>query len=49
MSEFEKIWHDRYMKNMVTVDTLQKLVDAEKLDADTVDDWIDERKELYGF
>jgi hypothetical protein len=48
MTDFEKHWHDRYMSNMVSVETLQMLIAAGKLTQGTVDGWIEERRERYG-
>lgn len=49
MTPFEQNWHDRYMKNMVTVATLNKLVAAGKLEESMVNQWVEERKELLGY
>ena len=48
MTEFEKKWHDMYMLNMVSIDTLRKLADAGKLTGNKVDEWERERKIEYG-
>lgn len=42
-------WYEKYMKNMVSVTTLNKLVAANKLTQKEVDDMISERLELYGY
>lgn len=49
MNAFEQNWYDRFMKNMVTVATLNKLVAAGKLQQLTVDLWIQERLEKFGY
>lgn len=49
MTPFEQTWYDRYMKNMVTVATLNKLVAAGKLEESMVNQWVEERKELLGY
>lgn len=36
-------WKEKYMKNMVTLATLQKLINAGKLTQEEVDAWIAER------
>jgi hypothetical protein len=48
MEPFAQEWHDKYMKNAVTAETLQKLVGAGKLSAEDVEAWIAERKAVYG-
>lgn len=42
-------WYEKYMKNMVSVTTLNKLVAANKLTREEVDAMIAERLELYGY
>ena len=48
MSEFERDWYNRYMNNMVTLLTLEKLVAAGKLTREAVDGWVKERRKKYG-
>lgn len=49
MTEFEQSWYIKYMNNLVTLDTLKKLVRAGKLVMITVEDWAEERMEKYGY
>ncbi len=49
MTVFEEIWYVKYMNNLVTLDTLKKLVKAEKLEQTMVDAWITERLEKHGY
>lgn len=42
-------WHEKYLKNMVTVDTLNKLVAAGKLSQEEVDQMVADRLEQYGY
>lgn len=49
MTVFEQAWKTKYMNNLVTVDTLNKLVSAGKLDALMVEDWVEERQQKYGY
>lgn len=48
MTNFERDWYEKFMRNMVTVETLRKLAAAGKLDAETIDAWAAERMEKYG-
>jgi len=41
-------WKERYMRNLVTLETLLLLVGAKKLKQADVDAWVKERKEKYG-
>lgn len=43
------MWRERYMKNMVTIITLNKLVAAQKLTQVEVDTMIADRLEQYGY
>ena len=38
-------WEERYMRNMVTIETLNKLVNAGKLTQEEVDDMVARRLE----
>lgn len=49
MTPFEQSWYTKYMNNLVTVDTLNRLVSAGKLDALMVEDWVEERHQKYGY
>ena len=49
MTPFEQSWYIKYMRNMVTLDTLNRLVNAGKLDALMVEDWVEERQQKYGY
>lgn len=49
MTPFEQAWHAKYMNNMVTLDTINRLVAANKLSRETVDSWVQERIEKYGY
>lgn len=49
MTAFEETWYIKYMNNLVTLDTLKKLVKAEKLEQTLVDAWVTERLEKYGY
>lgn len=49
MNEFEQKWHDLYMSNMATKETLNKLAIADKLKQADVDKWIAERLEKQGY
>lgn len=42
-------WYEKYMKNMVTLETLNKLVAAEKLTQAEVDTMVTDRLEQYGY
>ena len=42
-------WAERYDKNMVTIDTLNKLVTAGKLTQEEVDKMKADRLEKYGY
>ena len=42
-------WYDKYMKNTVSIDTLNKLVAAGKLTQAEVDQMVADRLELYGY
>jgi len=43
------MWYDRYMNNMVTVATLNKLVTAGKLPQTEVDAMVADRLSQYGY
>ena len=49
MIPFEQVWYVKYMNNLVTLDTLNKLVSAGKLDAVKVAEWFEERQQKYGY
>ena len=49
MTEFEQGWYIKYMNNLVTLATLNKLVRAGKLNQLTVDLWVQERLDKYGY
>ena len=49
MTVFEQTWKTKYMNNLVTVGTLNRLVSAGKLDALMVEDWVEERQQKYGY
>jgi uncharacterized protein YaaN involved in tellurite resistance len=42
-------WEEKYMKNMVTIETLNKLVNAGKLTQKEVDDMVARRLEEEGY
>ena len=42
-------WEEKYMKNMVTIETLNKLVTANKLTQEEVDQMVQDRIEQYGY
>ena len=42
-------WHEKYMKNLVSIDTLNKLVVAGKITQQEVDKMIADRLEQYGY
>ncbi len=42
-------WEERYMRNMVTIETLNKLVNAGKLTQEEVDDMVARRLEEAGY
>jgi len=42
-------WEEKYMKNMVTIETLNKLVEAGKLTQKEVDDMVARRLEEEGY
>lgn len=42
-------WYDKYMKNLVTIETLNKLVAAGKLTQAEVDQMVADRLEQYGY
>ena len=42
-------WDEKYMKNMVTIETLNKLVNAGKLTQKEVDDMVARRLEEEGY
>lgn len=42
-------WYDKYMKNMVSVVTLNKLVIAGRLTQQEVDKMVADRLEQYGY
>ena len=49
MTAFEQSWYTKYMNNLVTIDTLNKLITAGKLNKLTVDLWVQERLDKYGY
>ena len=42
-------WEEKYMRNMVTIETLNKLVNAGKLTQKEVDDMVARRLEEEGY
>ncbi len=42
-------WYDKYMKNLVSVATLEKLVAADKLTQAEVDTMVADRLEQFGY
>lgn len=42
-------WREKYLKNMVSIETLNKLVPAGKLDQEEVDQMVTERLEQHGY
>ena len=42
-------WYEKYMKNLVTLSTLNKLVAAGKLTQSEVDQMVADRLEQYGY
>ena len=44
----EQRWKALFMRNMVSKYTLKKLVDADILTQEVVDEWIQERMDIYG-
>ena len=42
-------WYDKYMKNLVSIETLNKLVVAGKLTQAEVDQMVADRLEQYGY
>lgn len=42
-------WYDKYMNNLVSIATLNKLVAAGKLTQEEVDDMVADRLEKYGY
>ena len=48
MTAFEQEWYAKYIRNMVSIATLQLLVNAGKLKQKTVDGWVKERVEKHG-
>ncbi len=42
-------WYDKYMKNLVSIETLNKLVAAGKLTQEEVDQMVTDRLEEYGY
>ena len=42
-------WYDKYMKNLVSIETLNKLVAAGKLTQAEVDQMVADRLEQYGY
>ena len=49
MTAFEQSWYTKYMNNLVTIDTLNKFIVAGKLNQLTVDLWVQERLDKYGY
>lgn len=49
MTAFEQGWYVKYMNNLVTLITLNKLVSAGRLDSMMVEDWVEERQQKYGY
>ena len=43
------IWYERYMKNAVSIETLNRLVAAGKLSRADVDKMVADRLEQYGY
>ena len=42
-------WYEKYMKNLVSIETLNKLVAANKLTQEEVDQMVADRLEQYGY
>ena len=42
-------WYEKYMKNLVSIETLNKLVAANKLTQEEVDQMVQDRLEQYGY
>lgn len=42
-------WYEKYMKNLVSIETLNKLVVANKLAQEEVDQMVQDRLEQYGY
>lgn len=42
-------WHEKYMKNMVTIESLNKLVDKKLLTQEEVDKMVQDRKDKFGY
>lgn len=42
-------WYEKYMKNLVSIETLNKLVVANKLAQEEVDQMVADRLEEYGY
>lgn len=42
-------WYEKYMKNLVALSTLNKLVSAEKLTQGEVDQMVADRLEEFGY
>lgn len=42
-------WYDKFMKNMVSIETLNKLVSASKLTQEEVDTVVADRLQQYGY
>ena len=42
-------WHDRYMADTVTSDTLQRLTSAGLVEQSLLNNWADEHEERYGY
>ena len=49
MTSFEQVWHDKYMNNLCTLATLNKLVNAGKLTEKFVENIKSKRQDAYGY
>lgn len=49
MTAYEQGYYELYIKNMVTLQSLNKLVNAGKLNRADVDAWVTERLEKFGY
>ena len=49
MTVFEETWYNKYMNNMCTLATLNKLINASKLSEDLVNEWVEERLKIKGY
>ena len=49
MTVFEETWYVKYMNNLVTLDTLKKLVKTDKLTEKFVENIKSKRQDVYGY